>query len=189
MFDGAVVTSQFGQGPGGDVRTGARRRLERGRSEHGRGPWGPAQSADSRVQQTPKVPDRARPALTGRASATVDALTTIFARRTLAMLGLEPHGAQADVFEEAAITGLHLIPGDGVIEMRWNFRGRHVGSLAGELPTGGRVSIPVVVTVRFDGRRIADDGLAVRFDAEGALAQVGGKAPFAGRLPRDLGEP
>lgn len=48
-------------------------------------------------------------------------------------------GAFADAHAEEA----RLVVGDGIAAADWVFRGRHIGSLMGEAPTGRRVEVPM----------------------------------------------
>ena len=53
------------------------------------------------------------------------------------------HKFYGEAFADAHAEEARLVVGDGIAAADWIFRGRHVGSLMGEAPTGRRVEVPM----------------------------------------------
>ncbi len=73
--------------------------------------------------------------------------------------GRDQVGAWLHHFYEEAFPGARaeqprLVVGDGIGAADWVFRGRHLGSLMGEAPTGRVVEVPMAAIYEVDGGEI-----------------------------------
>ncbi|HUY60279.1 MAG TPA: ester cyclase [Candidatus Dormibacteraeota bacterium] len=65
------------------------------------------------------------------------------ARRGRAEVEAWLHTFYQDAFADARAEAARLVIGDGIAAADWVFQGRHVGSLAGESPSGRVVELPM----------------------------------------------
>jgi ketosteroid isomerase-like protein len=77
----------------------------------------------------------------------------------------------AEVFGDARIDEVRLTPDGDRVCAEWIFRGRHIGSLAGEVPTNRDVAHPFAAVYEVAGGEIRRARLY--YDTAGLLSQLG----------------
>jgi ketosteroid isomerase-like protein len=76
------------------------------------------------------------------------------------------HRFYVDAFADAKPSELRFVAGDGLAAAEWIFRGRHIGSLMGEPPSGREVAIPMAAAYDVEGGEIT----RARLYSDGAAA-------------------
>ena len=64
------------------------------------------------------------------------------------------HHFYGEAFPGATAAEPRLVVGDGIAAADWVFRGRHLGSLGGEPPTGRTVAVPMAAVYEVEGGAI-----------------------------------